>query len=492
MDLITFTSCLFIFLFFIWRLIALYSVSVSESIETKFKKILEELYLNKLSDTYIPKLEDVVSISDFYQSIENDRIWNVDYKTIQKTGNTLTGLGILGTFVGLSLGLTSLDLSNGVSTSSILPLLEGMQTAFWTSVVGMCLSLIYNLLFNKHISKLEKQFYGICSKYNSENIVSPTYYLKKQADALANLGGGIGSSIGTEVADVLNKNLSSLISNLDVKMSGMIKNIENLLSETLSNELRKASEGIRSSAVLMENSTNKFEQSIKELDSVVEKSTAMLDNVENILENIEQTVEKVDDITQSINSELGDSATQVQSMSSALFRASAESIKIKEAVVNLDSIVQNIDALTDKQQNLIVDLNNKFTSNIGPKLSDLTAALDEFPETLPTASKLFVAINEGINEYTERLTGNTKLLLDKFTDEFTKACVAVENTAQAIQDSKDTIYNAVNDYNTNVEKVKSEQIKEVRGAYDLLIRDIEKYSSVINGAVQKLNNELNK
>lgn len=488
----------FITIVFIIWIIGLFSIRAEQVLKVKEKELVsryenlfQKLYLNKLTENYRPKMSDMISISDFYQ-LEANNIFSTNYYTLKRTGNTLTGLGILGTFVGLSYALLTFDFNNSITTEAISPLLEGMKTAFFTSVVGMLASLLCNYILNSHISKLEVAFDEICKEYDSKNIVYPTYYLKKQADTLANLGGGIGSSIGTEVADVLNKNLSSLISNLDVKMSGMIKNIENLLSETLSNELRKASEGIRSSAVLMENSTNKFEQSIKELDSVVEKSTAMLDNVESILENIEQTVEKVDDITQSINSELGDSATQVQSMSSALFRASAESIKIKEAVVNLDSIVQNIDALTDKQQNLIVDLNNKFTSNIGPKLSDLTAALDEFPETLPTANKLFVAINEGVNEYTERLTGNTKLLLDKFTDEFTKACVAVENTAQAIQDSKDTIYNAVNDYNTNVEKVKSEQIKEVRGAYDLLIRDIEKYSSVINGAVQKLNNELNK
>lgn len=61
---------------------------------------------------------------------------------------TLTGLGILGTFIGLSLGLNSFN-GNDIYTISdnVGPLLEGMKVAFHTSVYGIFFSLIFNVVY---------------------------------------------------------------------------------------------------------------------------------------------------------------------------------------------------------------------------------------------------------------------------------------------------------------------------------------------------------
>lgn len=61
---------------------------------------------------------------------------------------TMTGLGILGTFIGLSLGLGSFD-GNDIYTISdnVGPLLSGMKVAFHTSVYGIIFSLIFNFVY---------------------------------------------------------------------------------------------------------------------------------------------------------------------------------------------------------------------------------------------------------------------------------------------------------------------------------------------------------
>lgn len=61
---------------------------------------------------------------------------------------TLTGLGILGTFLGLSLGMSSFS-GNDIFTISdnIAPLLDGMKVAFHTSVYGIFFSLIFTFVY---------------------------------------------------------------------------------------------------------------------------------------------------------------------------------------------------------------------------------------------------------------------------------------------------------------------------------------------------------
>ena len=61
--------------------------------------------------------------------------------------NLLTSLGILGTFMGLSRGLSSLNFADSTRLIQGIPdLLSGMRFAFGTSVAGISCSLIFNML----------------------------------------------------------------------------------------------------------------------------------------------------------------------------------------------------------------------------------------------------------------------------------------------------------------------------------------------------------
>ncbi len=61
---------------------------------------------------------------------------------------TLTGLGILGTFLGLALGLGSFQGDDIYTISdNVGPLLMGMKVAFHTSVYGIFFSLVFNFIY---------------------------------------------------------------------------------------------------------------------------------------------------------------------------------------------------------------------------------------------------------------------------------------------------------------------------------------------------------
>jgi len=65
------------------------------------------------------------------------------------TPGILTGIGVLGTFVGLALGIGALELEGSAIedlNSSILPLIQGSATAFSTSVWGVATSLVFMIL----------------------------------------------------------------------------------------------------------------------------------------------------------------------------------------------------------------------------------------------------------------------------------------------------------------------------------------------------------
>lgn len=66
---------------------------------------------------------------------------------------TMTGLGILGTFLGLSMGLGSFNGDDVYTISdNVGPLLSGMKVAFHTSVYGIFFSLIFNFVYRSIMS----------------------------------------------------------------------------------------------------------------------------------------------------------------------------------------------------------------------------------------------------------------------------------------------------------------------------------------------------
>lgn len=89
------------------------------------------------------------------RSIDADEVFTEDClapglssnRVFQALPGILTGLGVLGTFVGLQLGIAGLDLHDLKKLeTSIVPLIQGCAVAFSTSVWGVAASLLFSLL----------------------------------------------------------------------------------------------------------------------------------------------------------------------------------------------------------------------------------------------------------------------------------------------------------------------------------------------------------
>lgn len=99
------------------------------------------------------KDEDMVRI---YSTVEAEDYFNIQAFTgalythfYSGMAGVFTGIGILGTFVGLTIGLLGIDTSSTAALQGgISVLLSGMTTAFWTSVVGIGFGLIFNIVYS--------------------------------------------------------------------------------------------------------------------------------------------------------------------------------------------------------------------------------------------------------------------------------------------------------------------------------------------------------
>lgn len=105
------------------------------------------------------------SIDDY---INEDLVDTVMHRNeLNQVPGMLTGLGILGTFIGLSIGLEHFNTSGSTDemTRSIEALMSGIKVAFHTSIFGMVFSLTFNAVYKRKLFEGESAVNEFCHAF---------------------------------------------------------------------------------------------------------------------------------------------------------------------------------------------------------------------------------------------------------------------------------------------------------------------------------------
>ena len=119
----------------------------------KMNNFFNQRVLDRLFDQYREKVEEERKNNMIIEGI--DEVINEDELSIRcwqgvilQIPGTLTGLGLLGTFIGLITGISSVQISSVDATlESIQTLFEGIRIAFYTSISGVILSVLFNMIY---------------------------------------------------------------------------------------------------------------------------------------------------------------------------------------------------------------------------------------------------------------------------------------------------------------------------------------------------------
>ena len=119
-----------------------YGIFNEEHLRNSYVDYVEEMKRLEQDDEekYACDIEDFINYQLIDDAVEKGRLSLVP--------GAMTGLGILGTFIGLSIGLQAFNTGSAEEiTNSIGPLMDGIKVAFHTSIYGMIFSLTFNLIF---------------------------------------------------------------------------------------------------------------------------------------------------------------------------------------------------------------------------------------------------------------------------------------------------------------------------------------------------------
>ena len=371
--------------------------------DTKLSKLKDE-YLKNLTIKPDDGLKTNIPSSEIFseQPISKKMHWNM--RMLDAASGTLVGLGLLGTFLGLTLGITGFDNSSSEKINeSIKLLLSGMGTAFLTSLIGMFLSLVYTVVIEKPWkNKLAKSLYsfteGLDKKYYIDDITLMNLNQKILFDDLRN-----------SILDSIVRQFSYTNEN------GQKIEVSNAIREILK-ENEEQSKALKSfSTDLALELNNGFDEVMSR--QMQEKLLPLMENIDGTTKSV---IEHIDLMAANVASPATDMIQNV----------------VDELKNSMTSIMQEF------KNNLSGDATNEL-EELAKSLGTATQAMANFPKNMENISAtLQVTIEEvknAISEISNTSAVSNNTAMQKMQEQITFATTSISNTIAEVKDVMSTL-----------------------------------------------------
>jgi DNA-binding ferritin-like protein len=331
--------------------------------------------------------------------------------------NVFVGIGILGTFVGLALGLADFDPEK--ISDSINNLLPGMKTAFVTSIWGMLLSILFDFFEKWHFHKIDisiKNFAHLIDKKYLFSQAEQQSWEQQQLNLLfeqyfmVELGGDQKINIAHLFRDIKieieqqTKTLKAFSTDLADGITLSTKTIEQLggnfakaLEDAIRNELSPA---IRS-----------MEQVLTELKNIKQDSSGQL--IREIIQQLEKNLR--DMITQLQTQLTGDTIKQLKDLANILGATSLALIKLPEKV---DEMIQKMSVQIDDMGEAIKKIATKTTDAAETATEMINKNVEGSLENIKQSIHLLVTKIEEMSTRESEIIKNADKLNGQFTKKF--------------------------------------------------------------------------
>ena len=346
---------------------------------------------------------------------------------IEMIPSAVSTLGVLGTFIGITLGLICFDTSN--LNDSIPDLLEGLKTAFFTSLAGMFGSLI----LSRKVNNLFDEKTGGVSDTNQ----AAALICKSVSDLQE-------QSKSQQQANVVFHNLvTQVIQNLDANIGKLNADIGTLNANI--NQLNVAASTIA--------------LAVEDVKGNVSITTNKVTAIASTAEGIKQEAEDMN----------GKSASMLQSMGNMEETSGQLHGLVKEQAGNVGELLEHTSAIFSTQE--------EISANVGKLGEKLHAEVVEIEDKMEATNKL---LTQKFDEFSELLKkSNTEALVEvmkKVTAEFQKQMNALIN--KLIQENFDQLNKSVERLNQWQQENK-EMISRLTAQYREMATDFEGTSTTL-------------
>ncbi len=452
-----------------------------------------------------------------------------------------TGLGILGTFVGLTVGMARIDPSSTSNLSnSITNLLGGMSTAFVTSLLGIAFAIVagykYHKLMDDFCEKVEEiadKLDAIFQRTNAESIMLiQLEEIRQERMAIQSLSTQMAVALCDRLPDVLEQmadrmdqavkgNLDTMLDGLSTKMDeqtgklgevakhteALANGFGNAINENageeakaLGNSLLKLSGEINeltgSVKAMITEAQNTATKANEEMIQAVREAVANLDHtMEGILakqtaktdENIQKMtgfMEEMKDTMADIFAKMSSSAEQqAKSTTDAI---AATQTAADENLAHVNSTVKELMAQIANQMAAMQALVDAQQKNMDGTLDKMRSAVDSSSDVVESAGKAVAEFGSAAKDTREQFAMAAREAagtIKEAAEPFTEAARPLKDAAASVDGSLKTLQAAMQLHSDTTAKAANEMKAMVEGQ-ELSAKNIQESLEAVKKAWQ--------
>lgn len=358
-----------------------------------------------------------------------------DNTLVNSAPTNLSTLGILGTFLGIFIGL--LDFNVELINQSVPKLLIGLKIAFATSILGI--------------------FFSITFK-----IVRP-FIQKSTAD---------DESGAKEIIDSLDRINKSLTDDNDKSLVGQIERLRTNISD------------------LEQTTKHGFEAQLREFKSFSEQLSKAFS--EAIIEELKSVIKE---FNEKISEQFGENFKQLNSAVGKLlewqenYKNEMNNLKesIDSSIKSIEKTEKSIEKIEKYSSNIPdhLDKFSKINESLNEKLLETTKGVNTFAELNDKATDAFPVINKNIEDLTKNLGDSVESMKNEITQSLTESRKTNEQMIEGIQTSfNETVSNANNKLNDSISQLDDAIQKELETV-------LKTMAESLSGIAQKFVNDYN-
>ena len=218
----------------------LFGESQLDSRYTEFRKFV------KKSQSGLADIEDYIN-EDVVDGL-------ISKKMLDLIPDILTSLGILGTFIGLVVGLKDFEPSNyEAMTASVSSLVDGIKVAFLTSIYGLSLSLVFSYALKSAYGSLMDRLAEFMDHFHNTVIPSAeaetrnimVNYQEEQTKAIQKMSEQFSEHLANSFEKVITPSFRKMNQSMDILTETMAKGQEEMLKGLLNDFLSNMRENFQ-------------------------------------------------------------------------------------------------------------------------------------------------------------------------------------------------------------------------------------------------------
>ena len=472
--------------------------------ETKIASIAES-YAETICIDITERKQTNTPALEIFSEFSTCSAHKINLRLLDTAAGTLVGLGLLGTFLGLTLGIKDFDSSSTQNIQkSIQLLLSGMGTAFITSLVGMLLSMIYSFCDKYWRNRLSKHLHVLTKKLDSLYYIDDRTLDDLNEQALA-------KSIASTMKEVVEHEMRSVVNALNEKLtynneSGEATTIANAIREILK-ENQEQSKALKSfSTDLAIELNNGFDEVLSR--QMQQKILPLMENVDAttkaIVEHIDQMASQVSspatDMIQTVVDELKNSMSEImKEFSSGLSGSATNELEtlahqLGTAAQSMADFPNNMAHISSTLQVTIEEVKNAVSEISHTSANANSTAMQQMQEQITFATS---AISAAIAEVKDVMSGisqssqeQSNQMVSKLADAAEKMGTFLSGTistlSSSVQQSVKSITDDVNNKQADLIALQEDttsQTKKLLETFNTGLDRLEKMNEYITGTM---------